>query len=70
MPRPLEEIAGEIQQAVNVIIDTNMDVAANMTGTPRSPQRARLGVRLADGREVDLGALADELAEAVADQSE
>lgn len=70
MARTLQEIADEINEAVNVIIDTNMDAAAQMTGSPRSQERAKLGVKLADGREVDLGALAEELNAAVAERDQ
>lgn len=67
MSRTVREIAADLRQAVSVIASTNAEMASVTTGTPRGAELPPITVRLPDGREIELGALADELIAAAED---
>lgn len=60
MPRSAVEIANDLKAAVQVMAETNKRMAETATGNS-IPNTPTITVRLPDGREVELGALADEL---------
>lgn len=67
MSRSVQEIAGDLKQAVTVMVETNIQKAQLVLGenfVPPAGGSPKIEVRLTDGRVVELGALADELLEA------
>lgn len=63
MPRTIQEIAADVRDAVTTIKASNAMMARTLGGMDISDQPA-VTVKLPDGREIELGALADELVEA------
>lgn len=64
MPRSVVEIANDLKAAVHVMAETNKRIAETATGNS-IPSTPTITIRLPDGREVELGALTDELLQSV-----